>query len=94
MIVVEVVVAVVESSISIASSSSAWGDLWILPDDELRWINSGWGECWSMFTSRGKFASSSFSPVAAVAVIVVGGGEEEWKGSVVCGELDWLLLAG
>lgn len=36
MIVVEVVVAVVESSVSIASSSSAWGDLWILTDDELR----------------------------------------------------------
>lgn len=93
-VVMVVVVAVVESSVSIASSSSSsWGNLWILPDDGLRWIKSGRGECWSMSSSEGKFSSSSFSPLAAVAVIV-GVGEEEWKGSVVCGELDWLLLAG
>lgn len=75
MIMVLVVVAVVESSVSIAST---WENLWILLDDGLRWINSGWGECWSMSSSEGMFASSSFSPLDAVAVIVVGViGEEE-----------------
>lgn len=73
-----VAVAVVESSVSIAST---WENLWILPDDGLRWINLGWGEFWSMSSSEGRFASSSsssFSPLAAVAVIVVGViGEEE-----------------
>lgn len=75
MIMVLVVAAAVESSVSIAST---WENLWILPDDGLRWINSGWGEFWSISSSEGRFASSSFSPLAAVAVIVVGViGEEE-----------------
>lgn len=85
-----VVLAVVES-ISIVST---WENLWILPDDGLRWIKSRLGECWSMSSSEGRVASASFSPLVAVAVIVVNViGEEEWKGSVICGELDLLLLA-
>lgn len=70
-----VVLAAVESSISIAST---WENLWILPDDGLRWIKSWWGECWSMSSSVGRVVSASFSALVAVAVIVVNViGEEE-----------------